>query len=137
MKKIQELYDEIQALRTIQLGISFIPLATPLTSTSWDGNDTKNVGTTTIDTSVIFGAPAGIKAASIFFRAKWGSATVSSYMYVRPVGGTRYAGIVYAYTTAHQAESCIVPCDADGDFEFVVGNANAGEVMCEIHGYWI
>ena len=116
---------------------TFIPLTTPLTSTSYDGGDTVAVGTTSIDTSTVFGAPAGIKAALIFFRAKWASASVNNFMYVRPVGATRYVGIIYAYSTAHYTESVIVPCDSNGDFEFVVGGANATEVICEIWGYWI
>jgi hypothetical protein len=116
---------------------TFIPLTTPLTSTSWNGDDTKTVGTITIDTSSVFGAPAGIKAALIFFRAKWTSASTSSFMYVRPIGATRYTDIIYADNTSYQTSNATVPCDENGDFEFVVGGANATEVICEIWGYWL
>ena len=116
---------------------TFIPLTTPLTSTSYDGGDTVGVGTVTIDTSSVFSAPVGIKAVSIFARAKWASATMSSYLLVRPVGASRYCDIIYARDTNHQTISTIIPCDSNGDFDVVVANANALEVVLEIHGYWI
>ena len=116
---------------------TFIPLTTPLTSTSYDGGDTVGVGTVTIDTSSVFSAPVGIKAVSIFARAKWASATMSSYLLVRPVGASRYCDIIYARDTNHQTISTIIPCDSNGDFNVVVANANALEVVLEIHGYWI
>jgi len=131
-------YSHAAVADTMPFGSStFIPLTTPLTSTSWDGNDTKTVGTITIDTSSVFGAPAGIKAALIFFRAKWTSASTSSFMYVRPIGATRYTDIIYADNTSYQTSNATVPCDENGDFEFVVGGANATEVICEIWGYWL
>jgi hypothetical protein len=132
-------YGELRAYRntTDYTGYIFVPLTTPLTSTSWNGDDTKTVGTITIDTSSVFGAPAGIKAALIFFRAKWTSASTSSFMYVRPIGATRYTDIIYADNTSYQTSNATVPCDENGDFEFVVGGANATEVICEIWGYWL
>ena len=136
MREITRLQNQIDALRTIQQGWQPVFLTTPLTSTSYDGNDTVAVGAVTIDTSAVFGAPAGIKAVSIFSRAKWASATMSSYLLVRSVGATRYCDIMYARDTNHQTMSTIIPCDANGDFDVVVANANALEVILEIHGYW-
>ena len=131
-------YSHAAVANSMPFGSStFIPLTTPLTSTSWNGDDTKTVGTITIDTSSVFGAPAGIKAALIFFRAKWTSASTSSFMYVRPIGATRYTDIIYADNTSYQTSNATVPCDENGDFEFVVGGANATEVICEIWGYWL
>jgi hypothetical protein len=131
-------YSHAAVANSMPFGSStFIPLTTPLTSTSWNGDDTKTVGTITIDTSSVFGAPAGIKAALIFFRAKWTSASTSSFMYVRPIGATRYTDIAYAHDTSYQTSNATVPCDENGDFEFVVGGANATEVICEIWGYWL
>ena len=110
-------------------------LTTPLTSTSWSGDDTVAVGTTTIDTSAVFSAPVSIKAVLVFFRVKWAAGSKSSYMLIRPLGATRYAGIVYAHDTMFQIWSGIVPCDANGDISVTVANADATEVLMEIWGY--
>jgi hypothetical protein len=131
-------YSHAAVADTMPFGSStFIPLTTPLTSTSWDGDSFSTTNKTKIDLSAVFGVPAGIKAALIFFRAKWTSASTSSFMYVRPIGATRYTDIAYAHDTSYQTSNATVPCDENGDFEFVVGGANATEVICEIWGYWL
>jgi len=122
---------------TTYTGYIFIPLTTPLTSTSYDGNDTVNVGSYTIDTSSVFSAPVGIKAALIYVRAKWASA--GDYWFeVRTTTATAQdAGVLRAHTTYYDDANILVPCDANGDFAIVVGGANATNVIIHILGYWI
>ena len=117
----------------------FIPLLTPLTSTSYDGNDTVAISTVTIDTSSVFSAPVGIKAASIYARATWASANTSYVLAIRSTGGgaADNVALLRAQTTFPQDESFIVPCDANGDFDIVVSGANATNVILRIWGYWI
>jgi hypothetical protein len=119
-------------------GYIFVPLTTPLTSTSYNGDDTISVGTRTIDTSSVFGAPVGIKAALVYVRAKWASAG-DYYLIVRPGGGgaTTDVDVIRGSTTYYDDMTVLVPCDANGDFDIVVGGANATNVIIKIFGYWI
>lgn len=111
-------------------------LTTPLTSTSWDGDDSKTAGTYTIDTSSLFSAPVGIKAASITICARW-AATAGSFLYAAYVGSSNYATIMRPFSTAQDTEcNGIVPCDSNGDFDIVIGN-NITRAIIWIHGYWI
>ena len=119
-------------------GYIFVPLTTPLTSTSYNGDDTISVGTRTIDTSSVFGAPVGIKAALVYVRAKWASAG-DYYLIARPGGGasTTDVGVIRGSTTYYDDMTVLVPCDANGDFDIVVGGANATNVIIRIFGYCI
>jgi hypothetical protein len=122
---------------TTYTGYVFVPLTTALSSTSYDGNDTVNVGTTSIDTSAVFSAPVGIKAALVQMAATWAAAAEASTLSLRPLGGSVNACGVRAQTTFAQAATAIVPCDANGDFDVVVANANATNVVIRLWGYWI
>ena len=138
MREIGRLQEQINALRTIQQGWQPVFLATPLVSTSYDGDDTVNVGAYTIDTSAVFSAPAGIKAAAIYFRATWASASNTSLMTIRTTG-TDVATIVAsirAQTTYNQDGFCIIPCDTNGDFVLTVYGANATNVILRMSAYW-
>jgi len=134
LKRLTSLEREVERLKVKETP-RWVMLTTPLTSTSWSGDDTVAVGTTTIDTSAVFSAPVSIKAVLVFFRVKWAAGSESSYMLIRPLGATRYAGIVYAHDTMFQIWSGIVPCDANGDISVTVANADATEVLMEIWGY--
>src|SRR5690606_34758952 len=64
---VNGIQDEVVAIEThliTNYGV-FKPLATPLTSTAWDGDAYSTASKTLIDLSVVFGAPAGIKAALV------------------------------------------------------------------------
>ena len=136
MREIGRLQEQINALRTIQAGWSPVFLEAPLTSTSWDGDDSKVAGTYTIDTSSVFSAPVGIKAVSIIIRARW-AATAGSFLYAAPVGSSNYSTIMRPFSTAQDTEcNGIVPCDSNGDFDVVIGN-NITRALIKIHGYWI
>ena len=134
--RLNALEEQVRYLVTLPKAPGLVPLTTPLTSTSYDGNDTVAVGTVTIDTSAVFGAPVGIKAALVKVRCGWAAASGSSNLQLRPVGSGSAIAFLYAQTTFFQSMTVVVPCDANGDFDVVVANADALNVTIEIWGYW-
>jgi hypothetical protein len=128
---------------TTYTGYVFVPLATPLTSTSWDGDAFSDVATSTqLDLSAVFGAPAGIQAVLFKIATRdsvtWGtaglyfscgpSATQWTAAVCRPAGGD-----VWNDNTAP------VPCDANGDVWYRINASGTGtmDIYLEIWGYWI
>lgn len=112
--------------------------ATPYTSTSWDG-DAKTVGTYTIDTSTVFGLPAGVKSVNIHLAAKWAAADPGN-----DLAYAVYSGGASAYAKAHVLSwaanvydhaDAWVPCDASGDIDIVVLGGNATGVFLIISEY--
>lgn len=125
-------------------GYIYIPLATPLTSTSWDGDARSTTATTKIDTSEVFGAPAGIKAAVVRLIARDSGAHPQTGLHVTLSTGSDML------TTAQMSvrppgadvivENCgIVTCDVNGDFYYTVNASGAGttDVWLSIIGYYI
>lgn len=128
----------IQSLAAVVKSLTgeWVPLTTSLENAGWDGNDTKEVGVHSIDTSADFGAPAGIKAVWVRFRAKWTVASEGSFMYLRPKGFTLSSmAVLTAHNTWLREWSGPVPCDANGDIEVVVSGATAQSVFLKIYGY--
>lgn len=124
-------------------GYIFVPLAEPLTNSSWDGDAKSDVGSSTqMDLSALFGLPAGIKAILMQVvtqdSAAWGTDGLyfacgpsETYWYAlasRPCGGDVDA----------EAQG-IVPCDANGDVWYRINASGAGtlDVSIWIWGYWI
>jgi len=136
---------DLKAYRNSQYfaGYIFVPLTTPLTSISWDGDSYSTTAKTLIDLSAVFGAPAGVKAvlARVEIRDS-GSSGFDAYLFLSPVD-TAGVGLM---------ESCaglgndyrsrgthIVPCDANGDIYYQI-NASGSltmDVKIEIWGYFI
>jgi hypothetical protein len=126
-------------------GYIFIPLTTPLTSTSYDGD---SFSTSTqydqLDLSAIFGAPAGIKAVlfDIALRDS-GSAAGDTFLrfadtnvdsYSNPAIGC--SGLANDKWTRGQL---IVPCNASGDvywYRWASGTSTL-DITIVITGYWI
>jgi len=119
---------------TTYTGYVFVPLTTPLTSTSWDG-DSKGTGDDgTIDLSAVFGAPAGIKA--VLIRRRMEDATVGTEWTAGPSASST-ADIIRAQVTNVYVESnAVIPCDANGDI-YCTFSGTIDDCIMQIHGYWI
>ena len=115
----------------------FAALTTPLTATSYDGNDTVVVGTVTIDTSAVFSAPVGIKGCLVLLGGTWAAASASNSLSLRPTGGSLSYGQIRADTTLAQVGLGYVTCDSNGDFDVVVAGADATNVTIRILAYWL
>ena len=122
---------------------AFVPLTTPLTSTSWDGDSFSTTASTLIDLSEVFSVPAGVKAVLVRLAARdsaaWGTASLyvalngannvaKSSLFARPAGGDIWI-----------ENSGIVLCNVDGDIYYDVAASGAStlDVVLEIYGYFI
>lgn len=127
---------------TTYQGYIFVPLTTPLTSTSWDGDAYSDVAATTLDLSTVFSAPAGIKAVALKISARdSGSAGTRCYVAAGPASG--YYAIECEVTglanDTIRTFSGVVPCDANGDIVYAIEASGAStiDVWMTIWGYWI
>jgi hypothetical protein len=126
---------------TTYTGYIYIPLAANLTASAFDGDSFSDVSWTKIDTSAVFSAPAGIKAAMVRLIARdsatWGTAGLyvdvgpdgsAGSFSVRPAGGD-----VFAETVG------VCPCDANGDFYYRINasGSNTLDLYIQIMGYYI
>jgi hypothetical protein len=109
-------------------------LVMPLTSTAWNGDDTKTVDTYTIDTSAM-GAPAGIRACTVFLQGIWAAAAAGSSALVRAVGGITVGAIYATVAGMPQATQVRVACDQYGDFEIQVVGASLTSAYMRISDY--
>lgn len=112
----------------------YVPLTTPLTNTSWDGDDTKTSGNNgTIDLSSVFGAPPGIKAVNLHVLVY--SSSVGDSMTLGPGSGKNQALCRVDVASQNIIYQPVVNCDSNGD----IYAAFAGSVIVkiEIWGYWI
>jgi len=143
MRKINELESKIDALRTITKGWSFIPLTTPLTSTSWDGDARSTTAKTKIDLSAVFGVPAGVKAVlcNIIIRDS-GSAANNTFLVLSPNNTSAEGSQLSCAGLTNDAfarGNLIVPCNGDGDiyYQIFASGASTMDVYILIWGYWI
>ena len=122
----------------------FVPLATPLTSTSFDGDSFSTTGYVLIDLSSVFGVPAGVKAVLVQAQCRdSGSAAATDlYLALGPDAATtlyfnvRLQGLP---NDSFGSETAVVPCNADGDLYYRVqaSGTNTMDVWMRILGYWI
>ena len=123
---------------------NFIPLTTPLTSTSWDGDSFSTTAKTKIDLSAVFGAPAGIKAVLLEVAARdSGSAGVETRIRFSP-NDTANSSAMECYLTGrandqYNVSSGICPCNANGDiyYQITASDTNSMDVYLRIWGYWL
>jgi hypothetical protein len=124
-------------------GYIFVPLTTPLTSTSWDGDSFSDVSTSTlIDTSAVFGVPAGVKAILFWIQAKdsasWG--TGGLYFALGPTSTYWYAGGVDTYGgDVNSSVLQVIPTNANGDVYYRINasGTNTMDISIRVWGYWI
>ena len=110
-------------------------LATPLTSTSWDGDNKGTGDRATVDLSAVFGVPAGVKAVLMSIQTTGDAA--NDYIRFGPNSGNNFA-LTCRTTVASQIAhaSGIVPCDANGDV-YCYTSGTVESVQVWIWGYWL
>jgi hypothetical protein len=124
-------------------GYIVVPLATPATSTSYDGDYFSDVSFTEIDLSSAFGLPDNIKGifARISFRDS-GSSTTRCYAGLSGVADEMYLAVVAEppreaanNVLAHAAG--FVPCNANGNVYLRVeaSGTNTAQLWIQIYGY--
>ena len=110
-------------------------LTTPLTSTSWDGDNKSTSDRAIVDLSAVFGVPAGVKAVMMSIQTQGDAASE----YIRFGPNSTYN---YALTCRTQVAniinvvSGIVPCDSNGDV-YCYPSGTVEGVWVWIWGYWL
>jgi len=132
--KLAALEREVERLRVQENG-KFVALTTPLTSTSWDGDDKTTADRAIVDLSSVFGVPAGVKAVLMSIQTQ--AAAANNYIRFGPSSTYSYA-LTCRTTVASQIAhaSGIVPCDANGDVYCYTSGTVEG-VQVRIWGYWL
>ena len=142
IERIKRLEREVERLRVKEKQV-FVPLTTPLTSTSWDGDAFSTTGKTLIDLSAVFGVPAGVKAVMVKIALRdSGSAAASCLFQLSGVSsGTNYSLTAIASPIADRYAyySGIVPCDANGDIYYMTTASGSAtmDIYLEVWGYWL
>lgn len=122
----------------------FVPLTTPLTSTSWDGDSkSTEVTSTLLDMSSVFtGYPtSGVQAVLLWVQvmdsATWG--TDDLWIDFGPSGTYWYAGGVSAFGgDVRNQGMLIIPTDANGDIYYRINASGASsmDIWIRVWGYW-
>ena len=110
-------------------------LTTPLTSTSWDGDNKGTGDRATVDLSAVFGVPAGVKAVLMSIQTTGDAA--NDYIRFGPNSGNSFALTCRTQVNSQiMHASGIVPCDANGDV-YCYTSGTVESVYVWIWGYWL
>ena len=119
-------------------------LASPLTSTAWDGDSFSTTAKTKIDLSVVFGVPAGIKAVLVRLAARDSGSSAGYCQFGLSPNATFDSVAAQAYLQGIQNDvyvsvNGIVPCDENGDvyYQIVASGTGTLDAFIEIWGYWL
>ena len=142
---IETLKRDVERLRVIETPMKFVPLTTPLTSTSWDGDAYSTTAKTKIDLSSVFSAPAGIKAVCVYMYCRDSGSAASNLIYfgVNPNNTDNQNAVTVAprglANDYFAFQSGICPCNADGDIYYQIRASGSGtlDAWLEITGYWV
>ena len=117
----------------------YYELTSPLTSTSWDGNDNKSVtSNTTIDLNTTHGLPAGVAAVYVRCTAMFTTESASTLIAFRAYNTDTFPVMIRAYTSGMYFDAMgIIPVNSSGQISYKVQGATANNVALEIHGYFI
>jgi len=132
--RIKRLEREVERLRVKEKQV-FVPLTTPLTSTSWDGDDKTTADRAIVDLSDVFGVPAGVKAVLLSIQTQ--AAAANNYIRFGPNSTYNYALTCRTAVDGQIAHAFgIVPCDSNGDI-YCYPSATIAGVRVYIWGYWL
>ena len=110
-------------------------LTTPLTSTSWDGDNKGTGDRAIVDLSAVFSVPAGVKAVMISIQTTGDAA--NDYIRFGPNSGNSFALTCRTQVNGQiMHASGIVPCDANGDV-YCYTSGTVESVYVWIWGYWL
>jgi len=135
--------DKLDGLNSTDFGRPVF-LASPLTSTSWDGDAFSTTAKTKIDLSVVFKVPAGVKGILVRLVARdSGSASGYCQLALSP-NATADSVAAQAYlqgvpNDVYVSVNGVVPCDANGDiyYQIVASGTGTLDAFIEIWGYWL
>ena len=113
---------------------TYVPLASPLTSTSWDGDSKTSANDGIIDLSSVFSAPAGIKAIEV--RVFCNIAATSSFLQFGPTSSYDDQLTTISEVAGNVDKSGKVNCDSNGDI-YVKVTGTVTNVYLQIWGYYI
>lgn len=134
LSRLQQLEREVERLRVQENG-KFVALTTPLTSTSWDGDDKTTADRAIVDLSDVFGVPAGVKA--VLMSVQTQAAAANNYIRFGPSSTYSYALTCRTAVDGQIAHAFgIVPCDSNGDI-YCYPSATIAGVQVYIWGYWL
>jgi hypothetical protein len=120
----------------------FVPLTTPLTSTSWDGDSFSTTAKTLIDLSAVFGVPDGISAVLMNVMIRDSGSSGTDCLIKFAPSGVDGNGIMLSCLTIDDRwnRTCyVIPCDANGDIYYQIAASGSGtmDVYLQIWGYWL
>lgn len=124
-------------------GYIFVPLSSPLTSTSWDGDAYSTTAKTLIDLSAVFSAPAGIKAVLVSLVVRDSASSAADPRIILSPNNTAGSGPVFGCggqtNDTWSRGMLIVPCDANGDIYYQIAATGSGtfDIYMSVWGYWI
>ena len=130
---------------TSYTGYLFVPLTTPKTSTSWDGDAKSTTYITKMDLSSVFGLPDNIKAVAIRLACNDSDSAASKHLYIGVFPSSEEAASAVVARPSglpndYYAEAFgICPCDSNGDiyYQILASGTDTMDCWMEIYGYWI
>ena len=134
IERLKRIEREVERLRVKEKQV-FVPLTTPLTSTSWDGDNKGTGDRAIVDLSTVFGVPAGVKAVLMSIQTQGDAA--NDYIRFGPDSGNNFTLTCRTQVAGQIAHaSGIVPCDANGDV-YCYASGTVEDVWVWIWGYWL
>jgi hypothetical protein len=150
IEELGKLKREVERLKRVEYPTGRpVFLASPLTSTSWDGDAYSSTsGKVLIDLSTVFGVPAGVKAVILECAINdSGSLTYSTYggAWILFSGqntelwGGQGINLEKEPNDAHRNAHMIVACNSDGDIYYRINASGTGtmDVILKVWGYWL
>lgn len=141
----EQIQRTLRALQPFAAGwvASFIPLAAPLTSSSWDGDAYSTTAKTKIDLSSVFGMPEGARAVLVNLAIRdSGSASSECWVALAPNATANeglWLGCSGLANDKYARGALTVPCDENGDLYYQVQASGAAtmDIWMQIWGYWV